>query len=90
MCQWICSCLCFWNKKKHKKKKVRNFSGAKYQKQKELKEELVDQKRNQLITNFDNKEQKQTLVPESQQKVLNDIEEQQTEQSFCGQRPQPQ
>jgi hypothetical protein len=37
-----------------------------------------------LITNFDNKEQKQTLVPESQQKVLNDIEEQQTEQSFYG------
>jgi hypothetical protein len=43
-----------------------------------------------LITNFDNKEQKQTLVPESQQKVLNDIEEQQTEHSFYGQRPQPQ
>ncbi len=45
MCQWICSFLCFWNKKKnkHKKKKVRNFSDAKYKKQKEL-------KKNQLIT----------------------------------------
>jgi hypothetical protein len=43
-----------------------------------------------LITNFDNKKQKQTLVPESQQKVLNNIEEQQTEQSFYGQRPEPQ
>lgn len=52
MCQWICSFLCFWNKKK----KVRNFSDAKYKKQ----------------------------------KVLNNIEEQQTEQSFYGQRPEPQ
>ncbi len=43
-----------------------------------------------MITNFDNKKQKQTLVPESQQKVLNNIEEQQTEQSFYGQRPEPQ
>jgi hypothetical protein len=43
-----------------------------------------------LITNFDNKKQKQTLVPESQQKVLNNIEEQQTEQSLYGQRPEPQ
>ncbi len=43
-----------------------------------------------MITNFDNKKQKQTLVPESQQKVLNNIEEQQTEQSLYGQRPEPQ